>query len=171
MRKMLITIGIALTVLIATLCTSIGLLGWTGRRLDADSKVYAESAVRAIAARWDAHEVETRAAPELVSVIDKERLDKLMAQCRRLGRLRECQSPEGQARVLLSSKRGKMVTAEYAVSIHCDAGAARVRLTLIKRGNEWKMLSFYVDSDGFLEETATAPAQRRTWDSRTPETR
>src|SRR5262249_40136959 len=83
-----------------------------------------------------------RASPEFKQSAPQQKLDELFHKLSNLGRLRKCESAQGRAG--MSDQAGKQVEAEYLANATFDKGKAVIDLALIKHGDQWQILGFFV---------------------------
>lgn len=151
MKKLLIILGVVFLAIIILAGVGIGISAVKGSTLDKESKRYVDSSVPAIASGWDEQELLRRASPEFMQATDKDGLDRLYVEFRKLGSLREYQGSEGQSYMSVTSEDGRSTTANYTAKAKFDAGSAVIKVALIKHGDQWQILGFHIDSDVFLQ--------------------
>ena len=49
-----------------------------------------------------------------------------------------------------TTQTGKMISAQYTTKATFQKGEATIKLGLIKHGDQWQILNFYVDSPGLV---------------------
>lgn len=144
---LLVSLGIAAAVYVPKL--------W---KLERTAIAYVESSVPLIVANWDPAEVTKRAAPEFLVPSIQEGLPVVFAELSRLGKLRSLRKPEGgvvvadfqmalsrsEFRVRTRDQRLGPLWAEFVADAEFEAGPAKVKMTLVRRGNEWRIIGFWV---------------------------
>lgn len=151
MKKLLMILGAFFLALIILAAIGIGIFAVKGSALDKQSKAYVDSTVPILVNGWDEQELLSRASPEFKQVVDKDDLDKLHTQFRKLGRLRDCQASEGEANMSITTQNGRSITASYSVKAKFDAGSAVIKISLIKHGDQWQIYGFHISSEAFLQ--------------------
>lgn len=143
MKPLLIGLGV-----VVVLCCAggIGIFLWGKGAVDSfrgDAKAYGDQAVSAIATNWDVKELEDRAAPELISQVGKEAL---AAVCRpgreNYGPMRSFTGTTSmQIQAKSTTEGGTYSTIPYKAELECEKGKAQLDLMLIKRKDEFRILS------------------------------
>jgi hypothetical protein len=157
MKKVMVFLG--WVVLLAALASGIGLIVATlrGPGLDQESRRFVDEAVPAIIGAWSEQALIDRAAPELLQETDRTRLQKLFATYRRLGALKEYRGADGDSNFTVSPD-GVTVSALYFSRATFEAGAAVIRVAVLKREGTWLIRGFRVESDVFLAPEAEESA-------------
>ena len=151
LQKILISLGFSFLVLIFILIGGIVYVSIEGTRLDKESKEYVDATIIAIISNWNKDELLERASPELMAAIKENDLDKIFGLYQKLGKLEEYNGCEGECNISIIFGRGKTITAEYLANAEFEEGSAKIMTTLVKRGINWQILKFYVDSNVFFE--------------------
>ena len=117
-----------------------------GLEASSGAQAYADESVRAIAASWDASELEKRASTELKAEASHEAIVRLMKQCKaRLGALRTVRQHEN---VLMRSGTTTAAGTFQVVSLNVAAtfqkGPGEIKITLVKTGAAWQINEFRV---------------------------
>jgi hypothetical protein len=150
MKKFLIILGSTFLVLIVIGAVAIGFVAYRGATLDKESKAYADSAIPAVVTTWSEKALLDRASPEFSKVVTIDKLDRLFRYMSRLGALQKCEPAQGQSLMSATSESGRRTTAAYTAKATFEKGEATIKLGLIKHGDQWQILSFYVDSPTFM---------------------
>ena len=117
-----------------------------GVAFDKSSRAYVDSAIPQIVSSWNAQELKNRASPELLSMMPSDKLLEAFAEFSgKLGRLTRYNGAQGGSVTAMSSA-GKVVTAQYVVSLTFEGGPASLSIGLILRDEQWKIISFYIKS-------------------------
>jgi hypothetical protein len=138
-------------VLVLLVAIGIGLLAYRGSRLDREASEYAEQSIDAIVTDWSQEALLSRASPDLRKTSNAEDMDKLFTMFRRLGRLLHADEPRGQALMSLTNRSGSQTTATYTSQAEFENAPATISISLIKRGDQWLIQGFRVDSKFFLQ--------------------
>lgn len=146
MKKLFIILGAIFLALIVAGGIGIALLATRGVALDKESRTYADAAVPAIVTAWSQKALLDRASPELKKAVTIDQLDRLFRWVSKLGALQKCEPAEGQAGVSVTAKTGKVISGQYTIKAAFENGEATIKLGLIKHGDQWQILSFYVDA-------------------------
>jgi hypothetical protein len=129
-------------------------------QLDAEAKDYAVRVMPAILNGWNAKELLDRASPELIAAVKQDQWDSMFALFReKLGQFESIELTEGHANVSLTTGSGKLTTATCTLAGQFSKGPANIDISLVKRGEAWQFLSFYVRSD-LLMPGAAPPTTR-----------
>ena len=149
MKKILMIVG---ALAIGTVVLLIGLfavIATVGNRLDRESKAYAEGSMIAIVTNWDENALMTRASPEFINATREQNMNAFFEQYRRLGRMTHYKGSMGDANITFWTGTGRRITAVYNAQATFENGTAEIRITLIKRGHDWRVMGFNVN--GHLE--------------------
>lgn len=151
MKKNFIVLWVVVPLGVAAAVVGFVLLAAEGAKLDEQSKSYADEAIRAVISSWDKNELTRRASAELRNTISKEDADKLFATFKRLGNLQKYHGSDGEAHISVMVPQGISVTAVYVGRATFSAGPAQIKVTLIKRNDQWKIVGFNVASEAPVE--------------------
>lgn len=150
MKKFFVVLGSIFLFLIILAGVGIGFVVMRGTALDKESKSYADAAVPAIVTTWSEKELIDRASPELKKAVTDERLQRMFRWFASLGPLQKCEPAQGQALMSATSQEGKRISAQYSSKATFQKGEATIKLGLIKHGDQWQILNFYVDSPALV---------------------
>jgi len=145
-KKILIAWSSAALALLALLAALVSCIALAGNRLDRTSKAYVDENIPRIVSGWSESELRRCSSPELLQVAGKDQIVSLFLELKALGPLRSYRGSRGEANMLFSMQKGRLTTAEYVASAEFERGSASVRVRLIRRGGQWQILQFYVDS-------------------------
>jgi hypothetical protein len=146
MKKWLAGLGVTFLILIAALGIAMAILAYRGRHLDAESQQYVDQAVTAIAAEWKLSEFLQRASPEFLAKVNGPDIDRVFATLQvKLGKLKQYKGAKGAARLSWHAG-GERIVAQYVATAEFEGGPAEITVNLIKLGNGWQLLGFYVNS-------------------------
>jgi len=150
MKKFFIVLGSIFLALIVLGGIGIALVAIRGTALDKESRAYADSAIPAIVTGWSEKELLDRASPEFKKAVTIDQLDRLFRWVSSLGQLRKCEPAEGQAIMSATTETGKVTSGQYTAKATFEKGEATIKLGLIKHGDQWQILRFYVDSPALV---------------------
>src|SRR5436190_10798665 len=150
MKKFFIVLGSIFLAVIVLGAIGIAFVAIKGSALDKESKAYADSAVPAIVSAWSEKELLDRASPEFKKAVTIDQLDRLFRWVSGLGKLQKCEPAQGQALMSATTQAGKRTSAQYTAKAIFQKGEATIKLGLIKHGDQWQVLSFYVDSPALV---------------------
>jgi hypothetical protein len=123
-------------------------LSATGKELDSQSKEYVDSAIPAIVLNWSEQELEKRADIELLKATPNNSIHNLFAySSENLGSFKKYDGSKGEASII-STNLETTITANYIANAEFEKSPATIQISLIKRGEEWKILSFHVNING-----------------------
>ena len=150
-RKIVYGFGILGMVLTAGV---VALFIWTISQtsgFDSESKAYVDDAVIAIVSHWDRQELMKRASPDLIKVARPDQIDTLFTAFATLGPLIEYEGAAGSSSVMVTTKAGKQVSANYVAKVRFQMGNAVLRLGLVKVDGEWAINGFNLESPQVME--------------------
>jgi hypothetical protein len=119
---------------------------------------YMKTHLPLIVADWNADEVVKRGAPEFLVPAVREGLPTVFQQLSQLGKFKSMGKPQGTVVVAnlqlafhrnsVSAETGgtlpKPVWAELVADAEFDAAPAKVKLTLVRRGDDWRIVGFWI---------------------------
>jgi len=160
MKKLFIILGSCFVLLLVIAGIGIGLLVKKGSDADTQSKAYADKAIVDITSTWDKQQFLDRSSPELKAVMtDPRQVDELFAVFQKLGHYQSHQiSDKGGSKFVAIAGQGASVTATYTAEAHFENGPATINIDLIKHGDQWQILKFYIRSDLLTDAAAAKPA-------------
>jgi hypothetical protein len=150
MKKFFIVLGSIFLVLIVVGSIGIAFVAVRGNALDKESKAYADSAIPAIVTTWSEKELLDRASPEFRKVVKSDQLDQMFRWFTSLGHLQRCEPAQGEAGISVTTQTGKVISGRYAAKATFDKGEGTIKLGLIKHGEQWQILNFYVNSPALV---------------------
>lgn len=155
MKKLLIILGVVFLAIILLVVVVVGVAAVRGSALDKESKSYVDRNLPLIFSAWDEQELLSRASPEFTQNTKKEDLERDFAGLsRKFGKMQSYEGSEGQSYVdyrVLSSHRGKVVTAVYSAKVTFASGPAVVKLSLIQHDARWQIAGFDIISDVLMQ--------------------
>jgi hypothetical protein len=150
MKKFFIVLGSIFLAIILLGAIGIAFVAVRGNALDKESKAYADAAIPAIVTGWNEKELLDRASPELRKAATQQQLDQMFHWFSSLGRFQKCEPAQGQALMSATTQSGKTISAQYTSKATFEKGEATIKLGLIKHGDQWQVLSFYVNSPALM---------------------
>lgn len=145
MRRLVYVTGVVTLIVIVLGATGFGYLAYKGNALDSESKAFANSAVLAIATKWNTKALLVRSTPELRGSVSPDRLKRVFDNLRRLGHLVRYLGAKGQARMSYHIGSGGMISAYYVARAKFEDGSARLQMRLVKRNGRWLILGLHID--------------------------
>ena len=149
MKKFLIGCGGVSLILFVVGAIAFAVLAYRGTKLDKESSVYADAALKAICTDWSEKALLDRASPEFKQATPIDRLDGYFQQYAKLGHLQSAEPMKGQAGISYFSGTGKRIQGQYTTKAQFENAEATVALGLIKHGEQWQILSIRVDAPGY----------------------
>ena len=150
MKKFFIILGAIFLAIIVLGAIGIAFVAVRGNALDKESKAYADEAIPAIVGAWSEKELLDRASPEFKAAVTIDQTDRLFRWVSGLGQLQKCEPAQGQSLMSATTQTGKRISAEYNAKVTFQKGEATIKLGLIKHGDRWQILSFYVNSPALV---------------------
>lgn len=122
-----------------------------GQRLDRESHLYVDDAVQAVIANWDIRELQKRASPEFDSSLDYDEAEHYFKELRKLGKLVVYKGATGESTITISARHLYEITADYTADVEYETGTIQIQVTLVKHGNQWQILDFWINPEEFSE--------------------
>jgi hypothetical protein len=144
MKRFFQIFGAISAVIVLLIVGLIAFVAVKGRALDRESKAYADSAIVAIATKWDQEALIQRESPEFKVVARNQNIDSLFEQFRELGLMTRYGGAKGDSYMNLTTQSGKRITAGYAADCDFEHGRALIRISLIKHDDQWSIVGFRV---------------------------
>ena len=144
MKKFFAVLGVIFLIVIVVGVVGFALIAMRGNALDKESKTYADAAIPAIVTTWNAKELLDRASPELRQSAPQQQFYQLFGRFAGLGHLQRCEPAQGQSISGVTWQNGLQEKAEYTAKATFDKGDAVIDLALIKHGDQWQILWFFV---------------------------
>jgi hypothetical protein len=152
MKKFFMILGVIFAAIIGLFILFLVIARFANSKLDSESKSYVDRVVPIIFRTWDQKELLNNASPELIKLIQSEP-DKITSLFNKLsdklGNLKEYKGSKGFTSVRYT-KEGKIVRAAYIVQVIFDKSDAQIKIGLIKHGENWQIIEFFVDSKALL---------------------
>lgn len=160
-KKTLLRTGLICATALLSIVIFVSVVAYNGRRLDKESKHYADAAIIAITSHWNEKDVIVRASPQLLAMMhDPAALQSMMRTLGSLGTLKKYEGSKGEARIDFHGPHGYTITALYVARADFTGGPVHITISLIKIDGAWKILSFYVTKNLFPGLLETNPEQR-----------
>jgi hypothetical protein len=150
MKKVLMILGAVFGVILISIAIAVGYAAYNGKGLDEESKRYVDAAVPAIVKNWDMTEMLSRTSPEFNKATKTEDLEKLWIMFRKLGAMKIYKGSKGESNQMINLPQGTTITAKYSADVEFENGPAQILITIIKRGDDWQILGFKVNSSAIL---------------------
>jgi hypothetical protein len=148
-KKFLIGCGGVSLILFLVGGIAVGILVYRGTKLDRESSVYADLALKAICTDWSEKALLDRASPEFKQATPVEQLDGYFRLYATLGHLQSAEPMKGQAGVSYFTGTGQSIQGRYTTKAHFENADATVTLSLIKHGEQWQIAGIHVDAPGY----------------------
>jgi hypothetical protein len=142
-------LGKIFLLLLRIVAACIGYAFWQGPQLDTQSHAYVDAVVPAIVSTWSEPAFDEHASPELLQAAKGTDMPAMFLQfSQRLGGLAHYDGAQGESN-LGFTPRGLVITANYTVKASFQKAPAMIHIRLIKHGEQWQVLNFFVDSPAF----------------------
>jgi len=152
MKKIITILGYTFLAIIAGAVITVGVLFFEGKKLDRESKAFADNSVMAIVSDWSVEELRKRASPEFENEVDYDEIQEYMDSLGELGKFVSYQGSNGESTITLSPRYGYEITAEYTGTANFEAGSAEIQVLLTKQEGQWQILDFRVSPQMFTED-------------------
>jgi hypothetical protein len=150
LKKTLLRTGLICATALLSIVIFVSVVAYNGRRLDKESKRYADAAIVSITSHWNEKDLIVRASPQFLATMkDPAALQSLMGMLGSLGALKKYKGSRGEARIDFHGPHGYTITALYVAQADFSAGPAQITISLIKIDGVWKILGFYVTQHFF----------------------
>ena len=161
LKKILRRIGLVCATALLSIVIFVSVVEYNGRRLDKESKSYADAAIIAITSHWNEKDLIDRASPQFLAMMkDPAALQSMMGFFESLGALKKYEGSKGEARIDFGGPHGYTLTALYVARADFSGGQAQITISLIKVNGVWKILGFWVTKHFFPGLPETKPEQR-----------
>jgi hypothetical protein len=153
--------GLICSIALLSIVIFVSVVAYNGRRLDKESKSYADAAIIAIISHWNEKDLIVRASPQLLATMkDPAAVQSMMGVLGSLGVLKKYEGSKGEARIDFQGPHGCTLTALYVARADFNGGPAQITISLIKVDGAWKILSFFVTQHFFPGLWETKPEPR-----------
>ena len=117
-----------------------------GSALDKESKAYVDEITPVILSNLTKETFFQYADEQLKNSATPEKFEKIFNWLSKLGEFKEYKGSSGQANISITPETGKLITGHYEAQAEFETGPATVKITIIKRGNKWKIIGFNINS-------------------------
>lgn len=121
-----------------------------GSALDKESKAYIDEVVPEICSDLRMWTLSKYASPELLNSALPAEQEKIFNAFKKLGQFKEYKESRGDAKLFYTTQDGKAITAEYTAQVEFESGPAQVNVSLIKKGDQWKIRGFRINSPALI---------------------
>ena len=158
MNTLLKIFGIIFLAISLLLAAAVAVFVFKGFALQKSAATYVETNVPLIVKNWNSEEVTKRAAPEFLIPSVREGLPTVFQHLSGLGKLKRLEKAKGGVVVadlqlafrersfFVGVNKGQLqpIWAELVADAEFEAGPAKVKMTLVQRGNDWRIMGFWV---------------------------
>ena len=135
----------------------VGVIGFVvlsikGTSLDKESKAYVDEVSPIILANLSRETLFQYASEDLKNSASTEEFDKIFSWLSKLGQFKKYNGSQGQANISVTTKSGKKITGYYEAQAQFESGPAKIRITTIKEGSDWKIIGFHINSMALANE-------------------
>lgn len=150
MKKFFVVLGVIFAALIMLGTVFISIAHHAGQKLDTESKAYVDRIVPLIVTSWNSRELLNNASPEFLKVAPADKIDSMFKMfAEKLGRYKEYKGSQGDSLQDITPQ-GKVITAAYITQVDFEKADAAVKIRVIKHGENWQVLEFYVSSQALM---------------------
>lgn len=150
MKKIIMVVGAIFFAIV--LVWTIRFVVLTGKEpdLDKESKAYVDTVIPKILANISKETLFTYSDDELKKSPNSE-FEKAFKYFDKLGKFVEYKGSKGQAKISIKTGSVKVITAYYEADVEFTTGPATAKVTIVKRGNDWKIIGFYINSNSVVQ--------------------
>ena len=152
MKKTLMILGGIFAVLVIAGVIGFSVLAVKGTALDEESKAYVDQVTPKILTDLKKETLFRYASDELKNSCSPEEFDKIFNWFSKLGNFIEYQESNGQANISVTTEKGKQITGYYEAQAEFEKGPATIRITTIKKGDNWQVIGFRINSMALANE-------------------
>ena len=146
MKKTLMVLGGIFAILILAGIAGIAVIAVQGSNLDEESKLYVDEVTPKILAELNKQTLFQYASDELKNSATSEEFDKLFNWFDKLGRFKIYNGASGEASISITTQEGKQITGFYQAQAEFENGPATIKVTTIKKGDDWQIIGFHINS-------------------------
>lgn len=151
MKKFFTILGGIFAFLIVAAVIFFSITYYYGTGYDKESKLYVDLNLPQIIDNWKVEALTKRASPELMKVAPREKIEELFKVCSdKLGPMKEYKGSKGQSTIAFKAEKGKLITGAYVAEAIFEKAPATIKISIIKRNNDWQILEFFVNSDAMM---------------------
>ena len=146
MKKTLMILGGVFAVFIVIGIIGISILFVKGSALDEECKAYIDEVTPKLLSNLTKDTLFQYASEELKNSAPAEEFDKIFAWFDKLGEFKEYKCSNGQANISVTTENGKQITGYYEAQVEFEKGPATIKITTIKKGDNWEIIGFHINS-------------------------
>ncbi|MHC4149868.1 MAG: hypothetical protein ACYSR5_10335 [Planctomycetota bacterium] len=146
MKKTLMILGGIFASLIVIVVIAFSVLAVKGAVLDKESKAYVDKVTPIILTNLSKETLFKHASDELKNSASPEEFDKIFNWFAKLGQFKEYKGSSGGVNISVTTARGKQITGRYQAQAEFENGPATIKITTIKKGDNWQVIGFHIDS-------------------------
>ncbi len=146
MKKTLMILGGIFAILVLAGIAGIAVIAVQGSALDEESRLYVDEVTPIILADLNKQTLLQYASDELKNSASSEEFDIIFNWFEKLGRFKIYNGASGQANISITPQEGKQITGFYQAKAEFENGPATIKVTAIKKGDDWQILGFHIDS-------------------------
>ena len=150
MNRFLTGFGLAIPVVILVIAVFYSLIVYRGADANEESEKFVNQVTPVILAAMNRETFFSYADDELINSASADRYDRIFTWFATLGELRSYNGSTGQANIRLSFS-GISFSADYEARATFDKGNAVVKVSLVRRGNVWKISGFGISSPALTQ--------------------
>lgn len=154
MKKILTILGGIFAVLILAGVIGFSIFAVKGSALDKESKAYVDEVTPKILVNLKRETLFEYASDELKNSASEEEFDKLFKWFEKLGKFIDYKESKGQANISVTAQNGKQISAYYEAKAEFESGTAIIKITIIKKGDQWHVIGFHINSNALVGETS-----------------
>jgi hypothetical protein len=152
MKKILMILGGIFAFLVVAGVIGFSVIAMKGAALDKESKAYVDEVTPKILANLNKETLFQYASGELKNSASPEEFDKIFNWFAKLGQFKEYKGANGQANISVTTEKGKQITGVYEAQAEFEKGPATIKITAIKKGDNWQVIGFHINSMAFANE-------------------
>ncbi|MGA3115536.1 MAG: hypothetical protein ABSF90_14015 [Syntrophobacteraceae bacterium] len=128
--------------------------------LKEEAKAYVDEVLPRIVTSWDSKQLLWNSHPEFLKKTSAEQLDQLFFACMKLGSLKKYDESHGQVSISALTVNGQTnLFCDYVTQLDFENGSAKISVRVVKGKGEWRILSFFVESDLLKNAPQKGPTQ------------
>jgi hypothetical protein len=158
MKKFFIVMGVTFAVLIVLAVIGIATIAVKGSALDKESKAYVDQVTPIILADLRKETLLKYSSDDLKKIAKPEDLEKIFDWFKRLGTFQKYKGSTGQANISMTTQSGKVITGQYVAEADFDTGPAQIKIVTVKKGDQWFVQMFNINSMALAGEQNSQPA-------------
>jgi hypothetical protein len=151
MKKALMIFGAVFIVLVVVVVIGIAFVATKGSALDKESKAYVDEVLPAICSDLRMETLSRYASQDLLNSALPAEFEKVFNGFKKLGVFKKYKESSGQANMFYSVQHGETITGKYIAQVEFDSGPAQIQVTTVKRGDQWKIQGFVINSPALMQ--------------------